>query len=199
MKKNLLEISKVLILVAIVILGVGVVNAWNGPTVAPPGGNVAAPINVSSVEQIKTGKLGVGGLASFGQGLFSTSTAPYTLTGTRAKLLLGLNGPVGATEYCDQNGGGCKTIAQLASGSASTTTIIGGGSASDSGQVIDGGGQNTNLGSQWDMCAMTRYDQGNGSGSYCRVYKSGANWYIYAENEGNSSSTSCDAICIDVQ
>jgi hypothetical protein len=43
--------------------------AWTGPTAAPPGNNVAAPINVGIVNQIKNASLGLNGLAVFGNTL----------------------------------------------------------------------------------------------------------------------------------
>lgn len=49
--------------------------AWTGPTQLPPpnvpDGNVSAPINVGSIEQLKSGVLGVNGLAVFGNTLLS--------------------------------------------------------------------------------------------------------------------------------
>ena len=36
-----------------------IAQTWQEPTAAPPGGNVDVPINVGSVDQYKTGKLGV--------------------------------------------------------------------------------------------------------------------------------------------
>jgi hypothetical protein len=39
-----------------------VLSAWNGPTQAPPNGNVAAPINVGTTDQVKNGGLGVNSL-----------------------------------------------------------------------------------------------------------------------------------------
>jgi hypothetical protein len=47
--------------------------AWTDPTSAPPGGNVAAPINVGSTDQVKNGGLGVNSLAVFGNSLFGGS------------------------------------------------------------------------------------------------------------------------------
>ena len=40
--------------------------AWTGPSGTPPNNNVAAPINVSTSNQIKDGSLGVGALAVYG-------------------------------------------------------------------------------------------------------------------------------------
>ena len=47
--------------------------AWNEPTAAPPGNNVAAPINVGTDQQIKNGGLGVNALSVFGNSLFGGS------------------------------------------------------------------------------------------------------------------------------
>mgnify|MGYP001575942573 CR=1 FL=1 len=61
------EISPKLVSLAFGILTVSflaafAVFAWTEPSVAPPGGNVATPINTGSVEQIKTGNLTVNAL-----------------------------------------------------------------------------------------------------------------------------------------
>ncbi|MES2409085.1 MAG: hypothetical protein V4509_02150 [Patescibacteria group bacterium] len=84
--------------------------AWTAPTDTPPNGNVAAPINVSNLAQDKAGVLTTGGLGVFGSALI-TSTAGYKLPTT---LQLGVNGKVGATAYCDQNGNNC--VATLGGG-----------------------------------------------------------------------------------
>ena len=49
-------------------------TAWTGPTAAPPGNNISAPINVGNVDQVKNGGLGVNALAVFGNSLFGGST-----------------------------------------------------------------------------------------------------------------------------
>ena len=51
-------------------ISIGVAYAWSGPTAAPPGNNVAAPINVGSTDQVKNGGLGVNTLTVFGNSLF---------------------------------------------------------------------------------------------------------------------------------
>ena len=48
--------------------------AWQEPASAPPAGNVATPLNVSNVGQIKTGNLVVNAL-----GISSTGTAPFSM------------------------------------------------------------------------------------------------------------------------
>jgi hypothetical protein len=52
---------------------IAVAYAWSGPTAAPPNGNVAAPINVGSTDQVKSGGLGVNSLAVFGNSLLGGS------------------------------------------------------------------------------------------------------------------------------
>jgi hypothetical protein len=67
------------------------VLAWSAPGSAPTGGNVAIPINESSIAQIKTGPLEV-------QGLFiAQSNVGIGTTSPRAKLTIADNGsPMGA-------------------------------------------------------------------------------------------------------
>lgn len=48
--------------------------AWTDPTAAPPGNNVPAPVNVGSDEQLKSGVLGVDGLAVFGNSIFNAGS-----------------------------------------------------------------------------------------------------------------------------
>src|SRR3989344_5580457 len=110
-------------------LGVSIqfVSAWVAPTSTPPGGNVSGPITTGNSGQIKTGNLAIntgwdtngdGGADTWGaNGLlvpngkvgFGDSTPDGTLK-------LDVEGKVGATEYCDQNGANCKTIASLGAG-----------------------------------------------------------------------------------
>ena len=56
------------------LLSFTLVTAWTGPTAAPPGNNVAAPINVGTTDQVKSGGLGLNSLAVFGNSLFGGST-----------------------------------------------------------------------------------------------------------------------------
>lgn len=46
-------------------------SAWTGPTQSPPGGNVAAPVNVGSTDQVKNGGLSVNAFAAFGNSYFA--------------------------------------------------------------------------------------------------------------------------------
>jgi hypothetical protein len=52
--------------IATALLAVPVISlAWTGPTAAPPGNNVAAPLNVSANDQEKAGWIGLNNLSIF--------------------------------------------------------------------------------------------------------------------------------------
>jgi len=55
MHKNIFQSFKIVILALVLSIGISYVSAWTAPTVTPPNGNVAAPLNVSSTEQTKNG------------------------------------------------------------------------------------------------------------------------------------------------
>ncbi len=97
---------KIIAALTIILAGVSYVSAapWTAPSAGFPNNNVDAPINAGSAAQIKTGILTVGGFGSTGSGFFSTVPS-YALP---ASLLLGINGKVGAVEYCDQLGSNCS-------------------------------------------------------------------------------------------
>lgn len=126
--KYLTESIKILVIMALVVVGVGFVQAWTGPTATPPNGNTPAPINVSDVTQEKMGIFGSHGFFSLGTGWFSTSTRA---SWPPANLTLGINGTVGAKQYCDDNGLNCKTITELGGSSTTTPPSAGSCSASD--------------------------------------------------------------------
>jgi hypothetical protein len=92
----------------ILFASVPLLYAWTGPASTPPGGNVGAPVNISSASQNKTGVLGLGGLAVFGKSLF-TNTSGYSLPSSNPNMLIGVNGLIGAKGYCDENGNNCVT------------------------------------------------------------------------------------------
>ena len=67
LKKDLINTLKILIAAIILSFGISVAYAqWVAPTEAPPGGNVAAPVNVGGTLQIKTGALGVAAFTADG-------------------------------------------------------------------------------------------------------------------------------------
>ena len=74
-------------IIALVLFGAFVIFAgtWPGPSSAPPGSNVSAPVNVGTTAQVKNGGLSVNTLAVFGNGYMEgnlgigVETAAYPL------------------------------------------------------------------------------------------------------------------------
>jgi hypothetical protein len=106
------SLLKRLVVAALALGAVAYAGAWSGPTQPPPGGNAAAPVNVSASAQSKQGTLGVGGLGVFGRA-FVAAAGGYALPGN---LALGVAGNVGADAYCDRSGLNC--VATLGGGGA---------------------------------------------------------------------------------
>lgn len=134
-RNSFLFISSVLMLGAVLVAG-----AWTSAPLNPPANNVAAPINVGNVFQIKEGGLQLRGLFVEGKGVFSTSTYSIPSNTTFA-----VNGAVSANSYCDVNGQNCKSAADIAS-------AVTGSNGGD--KIICGGwdtkyGAGTVDGSQW--------------------------------------------------
>ena len=49
-----------------ILLAASLLQAWTGPTAAPTGNNIAAPVNVGTADQVKDGGLSVNGLRAYG-------------------------------------------------------------------------------------------------------------------------------------
>ena len=152
---------------------VPLIYAWTGPTATPPAGNVAAPINISSTAQNKAGVLGLGGLAVFGKTLL-TEISGYTLpTATKPNMLLGVNGAIGASEYCDQYGRNC--VSTLGGNSSGTTT--------------SGSGTSTTTGAGWRDVSLSDTSDYNISCDY-KFYVAGqiltADWGIPGASGGSA-------------
>jgi hypothetical protein len=115
-----------------------VASAWSGPTATAPGSNVAAPLNISSVNQTKNGNIGVNGLAVFGNTLLGGSA------GSNAYLNFGATAGSGGYGIWDSggvlnfknSGGSWQTIQQTVAtlvGSAGLWTSGSGGAISYNG------------------------------------------------------------------
>jgi len=72
------------------------VNAWTGPSVPAPDGNVSAPLTISATSQSKTGGLDVGWLSAVG-----AVKVGYTATACTADLAGSLRWNTGVMEYCN--------------------------------------------------------------------------------------------------
>jgi len=109
------------ILFACAVLALGfviVAGAWTDAPLDPPSDNIAAPINVGDIFQIKEGGLQLRGLFVEGKGVFSTST--YSIP---SNTTLAVNGAVSANTYCDVNGMNCKSSSDVGGAAAGAAGV----------------------------------------------------------------------------
>lgn len=139
MKSRLLLPTFAVIATAAVSFGMNAfAQSFTEPASAPPSNNAEAPLDVGGSPQTKEAGLAVNtGVVVNGQLL----TAPVGLdvpygnvgigtTSPATSLGLDVNGNVGASAYCDENGNNCVTPAALSGGGGSPTTVAGIGIAS---------------------------------------------------------------------
>lgn len=60
------QLFSLFLLLALALLVASALSAWTGPTATAPGGNVAAPINVGTTDQVKNAGISVNALTVFG-------------------------------------------------------------------------------------------------------------------------------------
>ncbi len=83
--KKIAQTSKIIAIATVLSFGLSYVYAWTAPTISPPGGNTAAPINTSTTAQVKDGGLSVNAFSAFanayiaGNLMVGTTTAPRNL------------------------------------------------------------------------------------------------------------------------
>jgi len=179
-RRFLKQVARAVVFAAIALGSSGVALAWTGPTTAPPGGNVSAPINTSATGQNKAGPFGVNGGYSLGYPFsvsnagFSSWTAifnwPYN-TATGYGILVGSSAS-GYSQF--QNGSGYYSLIAYGSyglytnGSVYAAGGIGGPGGFGGGfQLTNGGG-----------CYVANTATG---GCSCPGYAPNARWAYYMD------------------
>jgi hypothetical protein len=184
------------------------VVAWTGPTSPPPSGNVAAPINVGTTDQIKDGGLGVNALAVFGNAILSGASR-YLNFGTIAGASgYGLRDSAGTMQF--KNAGGSWTA--IGSGSSSlggsgtanylpkftTTTTLGNSQIFDNGmnvgigtaspgQKLDVVGGGVRIQASAVPLHLVETDQAAVAGKYWRIPLDGTRLRFDADGDGDGN------------
>jgi len=163
MLKQILKNVGVIVAGILVLSVTSFVSAWTAPTAVPPADNIAQPLNVSSTGQLKAGGLSLNTLAP---GAANALLIPYGKIGfgdntPDGSLKLDVEGPIGATTYCDQNGANCKTTSQMG-GTTITGYCI---------QCCDArfGCGASACGTFGNWSGFTYFADDNNSSSYCRI------------------------------
>jgi hypothetical protein len=162
---------KVLIVTGVVIslAYASIALAWTAPTAAPPNGNISAPINTGSVEQVKTGSL-------TNIQLTSVSGAPSPVTNRLYN--------VGGTLYFNGSPiGGSGSTAVNGSGTANYISKFTGASALGNSQIIDNGAEVGINVTPGPTAKFEVYGPGKSWGGYF----TGANSGIYVSNVGTNN------------
>ena len=86
-----------------------IVSAWTGPTQTAPGGNVSAPINVGSIDQVKSAGLGVNSLAVYGNTILNGTNVYLNFGTTAGSGGYGIRDNAGTLEF-KSTGGSWNTL-----------------------------------------------------------------------------------------
>src|SRR3989344_389386 len=89
---------------ALALLAPVAVFAWTGPTATPPNGNIPAPVNVGTSDQVKNAGLGVNYLAVFGNILLSGIGNYLNFGSTSGTSGYGIRDNAGTLEFKNING-----------------------------------------------------------------------------------------------
>jgi len=130
-----LSLFAAFITAALLFVTASVIVAWTGPTAVPPNNNVPAPINVGTIDQIKSAGIGVNTLAVFGNAVISTVSGYLNFGTTVGSSGYGFRDNAGVMEFKD-SGGTWKSFQAFVCGLVSCT----GGDGGDGGDGSGGGG-----------------------------------------------------------
>ena len=124
-RKTITQLFILIIVLSCIFIANGLILAWTSPGSVPPDGNVDAPINVGSSSQYKEGALGIEGIfRGYSNAIFDGSVGIGTATPSSG-LKLDVDGAVGATEYCDENGENCVESGGLEGGEGGSKKYVG--------------------------------------------------------------------------
>jgi hypothetical protein len=150
------------ILGSVVFIGASIVLAWTGPAAAPPSGNVDAPINVGTTDQIKNAGLGVNSLAVFGNAILSGTSRYLNFGDSAGESGYGIRDNAGTMEFKDNEGSWSRFLAStnvqsisFADGTTQTTAAGGpisgsvGGGCTGAAEQGEAEGQGGGSGGGW--------------------------------------------------
>jgi len=116
------------ILGALLFGAASIIFAWTGPTQTAPNGNVSAPVNVGTTDQVKSAGLSVNSLAVFGNAILSGASRYLNFGTIAGSSGYGTRDNAGVMEY-KHNGGAWTRISNLPNCVASGATLVWNGSA----------------------------------------------------------------------
>jgi hypothetical protein len=135
--------------------------AWSGPTAAPPGGNVAPPINVGTTDQVKDGGVAVNVLAVFGNTVLAGSSRYLLFNSAATSTGYGFRDNAGVMQFRNADGawadiGGSSQTHGARLFTSSGTFTVPAGVSTVKATLIGGGGGGT----------ASYYQGGLGGGNY---------------------------------